>query len=92
MRRFSESFEDEFDHLCEFIMFYFIPFSISCDELREESWSSLFSALRSETSKLRELHLTVKTLDLSGNNLEDSEVKILCAGLENPHCKVETLK
>ncbi|XP_047667371.1 ribonuclease inhibitor-like [Tachysurus fulvidraco] len=66
--------------------------SISCDELREESWSSLFSALRSETSKLRELHLTVKTLYLSGNKLEDSEVKILCAGLEHPHCKVETLK
>ncbi|XP_047677147.1 NLR family CARD domain-containing protein 3-like isoform X4 [Tachysurus fulvidraco] len=65
---------------------------ISCDSLEEESWSPLVSALRSETSKLRELHLTVKTLDLSEYNLEDSEVKILCAGLENPHCKVETLE
>ncbi|XP_047658731.1 NACHT, LRR and PYD domains-containing protein 12-like isoform X5 [Tachysurus fulvidraco] len=65
---------------------------ISCDSLGVKSWSPLVSALRSETSKLRELHLTVKTLDLSGNKLGDSEVKILCAGLENPHCKVETLK
>ncbi|XP_047677156.1 NLR family CARD domain-containing protein 3-like isoform X1 [Tachysurus fulvidraco] len=64
---------------------------ISCDSLGVESWSPLFSALRSETSNLRELHLTVKTLSLYGNKLEDSEVKILCAGLENPHCKVETL-
>ncbi|XP_060745335.1 NLR family CARD domain-containing protein 3-like isoform X2 [Tachysurus vachellii] len=64
---------------------------ISCDSLGVESWSSLDSALRSETSDLRELHLTVKTLYLSGNNLGDSGVKSLSAGLENPHCKVETL-
>ncbi|XP_047659756.1 NLR family CARD domain-containing protein 3-like [Tachysurus fulvidraco] len=65
---------------------------ISCYSLGVKSWSSLVSALRSETSKLRELHLTVKTLDLSYYNLGDSEVKNLCAGLENPHCKVETLR
>ncbi|XP_047659840.1 NLR family CARD domain-containing protein 3-like [Tachysurus fulvidraco] len=65
---------------------------ISCDELGVKSWSSLVSALRSETSNLRELHLTVKTLDLSENKLRDSGVKTLSAGLENPHCKVETLE
>ncbi|KAK2832615.1 hypothetical protein Q7C36_016077 [Tachysurus vachellii] len=65
---------------------------ISCDSLVAKSWSSLVSALSSETSNLRELHLTVETLDLSGNKLGDSEVKILSAGLENPHCKLETLK
>ncbi|XP_060745338.1 NLR family CARD domain-containing protein 3-like isoform X2 [Tachysurus vachellii] len=65
---------------------------ISCDSLGVKSWSSLVSALRSETSKLRELHLTVKTLSLSENKLGDSGVKSLSAGLENPHCKVETLK
>ncbi|XP_060720736.1 NLR family CARD domain-containing protein 3-like [Tachysurus vachellii] len=65
---------------------------ISCNKLGVKSWSSLVSPLRSETYKLRELHLTVKTLDLSNYKLGDSEVKILCAVLENPHCKVETLR
>ncbi|XP_060731392.1 NACHT, LRR and PYD domains-containing protein 12-like isoform X2 [Tachysurus vachellii] len=64
---------------------------ISCDSLGVKSWSSLVSALRSETSNLRELHLNVKKLDLTWNNREDSGVNILSAGLENPHCKVETL-
>ncbi|KAG7320089.1 hypothetical protein KOW79_015942 [Hemibagrus wyckioides] len=64
---------------------------ISCDSLGVKSWSALDSALRSETSNLRELHLTVKTLDLSRNKLGDSGVKSLSAVLENPHCKVETL-
>ncbi|KAK3519615.1 hypothetical protein QTP86_003043, partial [Hemibagrus guttatus] len=49
--------------------------------------SALDSALRSETSNLRELHLTGKTLNLSWNYLGDSGVKNLSSGLENPHCK-----
>ncbi|KAF4079397.1 hypothetical protein AMELA_G00177620 [Ameiurus melas] len=65
---------------------------IRCDSLGVKSWSDLVSALISETSNLRELHLTVKTLSLSWNKLGDSGVKTLCAGLENPHCKVETLR
>ncbi|XP_060760330.1 NACHT, LRR and PYD domains-containing protein 12-like isoform X2 [Neoarius graeffei] len=64
---------------------------ISCDMIKGRSAEALVSALNSETSSLRELHLTVKTLDLSRNKLEDSGVKRLCAGLENPHCEVETL-
>ncbi|XP_053544242.1 NACHT, LRR and PYD domains-containing protein 12 isoform X4 [Ictalurus punctatus] len=65
---------------------------IRCDSLGVRSWSALVSALRSVTSNLRELHLTVKTLDLTGDKRGDSELKRLCAGLENPHCKVETLR
>ncbi|XP_053505820.1 NLR family CARD domain-containing protein 3-like isoform X2 [Ictalurus furcatus] len=64
---------------------------IRCDSLGVRRWSALVSALSPETSNLRELHLTVKTLDLYGNELGDSELKSLCVGLENPHCKVETL-
>ncbi|XP_060771426.1 NACHT, LRR and PYD domains-containing protein 12-like isoform X4 [Neoarius graeffei] len=64
---------------------------ISCDRIEESSTEALVSVLNSETSNLRELHLTGRTLDLTGNKLEDSGVKRLCAGLENPHCKVENL-
>ncbi|XP_060760334.1 NLR family CARD domain-containing protein 3-like isoform X6 [Neoarius graeffei] len=64
---------------------------IRYDTIKGRSAKALVSVLNSETSSLRELHLTVKTLDLTGNKLEDSGVKRLCAGLENPHCEVETL-
>ncbi|XP_052421308.1 NACHT, LRR and PYD domains-containing protein 12 isoform X13 [Carassius gibelio] len=49
-----------------------------------EGCAALASALRSNPSHLRHL-------DLSGNNLEDLGVKRLCAGLEDPHCKLEKL-
>uniref|UniRef100_A0A8C1VJF1 NACHT domain-containing protein n=1 Tax=Cyprinus carpio TaxID=7962 RepID=A0A8C1VJF1_CYPCA len=50
----------------------------------DEGCSALASALRSNLSHLREL-------DLPGNKLGDSGVKRLCAGLEDPHCKLEKL-
>nr|XP_046194846.1 NLR family CARD domain-containing protein 3-like isoform X2 [Oncorhynchus gorbuscha] len=51
----------------------------------EEGCASLVSALKSKPSNLREL-------DLSNNDLKDSGVKLLSAGLGNPHCKLETLR
>ncbi|KAK3562534.1 hypothetical protein QTP86_001253 [Hemibagrus guttatus] len=56
------------------------------DRHRVRQLSALDSALRSETS-----NLTGKTLNLSWNYLGDSGGKSLSSGLENPHCKVETL-
>ncbi|XP_064817855.1 E3 ubiquitin-protein ligase TRIM39-like [Oncorhynchus masou masou] len=50
----------------------------------EEGCASLVSALRSNPSHLREL-------DLSFNHPGDSGVRLLSAGLEDPHCRLEKL-
>ncbi|KAK6312547.1 hypothetical protein J4Q44_G00182110, partial [Coregonus suidteri] len=51
----------------------------------EEGCASLVAAMRLNPSHLREL-------DLSDNDLKDSGVELLSAGLGNPHCKLETLR
>ncbi|XP_053541106.1 NACHT, LRR and PYD domains-containing protein 3 isoform X3 [Ictalurus punctatus] len=76
--------------------------------LTEESCRVLSSVLSSNSSRLRELDLgynnlqdsvltsnasRLRELDLSENKLlQDSGVKLLCAGLENPHCTLEILR
>ncbi|CAJ1074204.1 NACHT%2C LRR and PYD domains-containing protein 12-like [Xyrichtys novacula] len=53
--------------------------------LTETHCEVLASVLKFNLSNLREL-------DMSFNDLQDSGVKRLCAGLENPHCKLETIR
>ncbi|XP_028304081.1 NLR family CARD domain-containing protein 3-like [Gouania willdenowi] len=48
------------------------------------SCAALSSVLSSQSS-------SVKHLDLSNNDLQDSGVKLLCEGLKSPHCKLDYL-
>ncbi|CAL8319869.1 unnamed protein product, partial [Boreogadus saida] len=54
-------------------------------KLSERCYKALASVLSSHSSNLREL-------DLSTNDLLDSGVKLLSAGLESPHCTLEALR
>ncbi len=59
--------------------------SLGDHNLTRKSYITLVSVLTSKTSCLRELNL-------AQSNISDLDLKLLCAGLQNPQCRLETLK
>uniref|UniRef100_A0A4W6F9P7 NACHT domain-containing protein n=1 Tax=Lates calcarifer TaxID=8187 RepID=A0A4W6F9P7_LATCA len=72
-------------HFLSSLIPYHHLFRLSDCNLSERSCEALSSLLSSQSSSLRDL-------DLSNNNLQDSGVKMLSVGLESPHCSLETLR
>uniref|UniRef100_A0A3B4UV88 NACHT LRR and PYD domain-containing protein n=1 Tax=Seriola dumerili TaxID=41447 RepID=A0A3B4UV88_SERDU len=81
---FLENQDSRLESLGGCDLFYSLLRLWSCS-LSEISCVSLASALKSNPSHLREL-------DLSGNKLKISGVKLLCDFLESPDCSLETLR
>lgn len=67
-----------------FRVYYFLSRLCDC-KLSQRSCDVLSSVLRSQSS-------TLKELDLSDNDLNDSGVKFLSAAVETPHCTLESLR
>ena len=63
----------------------FILWRLNGCQLSKKCCKALASVLSSNSSSLRKL-------DLSNNDLPDSGVKLLSAGLGSPHCTLETLR
>lgn len=73
--------------MCSHANYYYYHFDsrLTACNLSESSCEALYSLLSYPSSSLREL-------EMSNNDLEDSGVKMLSAGVESPHCELVTLR
>uniref|UniRef100_A0A3P9LJH2 NACHT domain-containing protein n=1 Tax=Oryzias latipes TaxID=8090 RepID=A0A3P9LJH2_ORYLA len=62
----------------------FCSFRLSSCNLSQRTCEALTSVLSSRTS--------LRDLDLSNNNIQDWGLNLLSAGLESPHCRLETVR
>jgi len=67
------------------ICFSFLPFRLAHCKLTCKCCETVSSVLQSSNSSLREL-------DLTNNDLQDSGVKLLCVGLKSLNCQLNILR
>lgn len=72
-------------HYFCFILVIYLRCRLMYCGVTDEGCVALASVMISNTTDLKELYL-------DKNELGDSGVKLLSAALENPHCKLESLK
>ncbi|XP_036418225.1 NACHT, LRR and PYD domains-containing protein 12-like [Colossoma macropomum] len=69
-----------------------IPALTVCRKAQLASCSLTTNICEKLSSALQSAKSSLKELDLSNNDLQDSGVKLLSNGLKNSHCKLETLR
>ncbi|XP_036418597.1 NACHT, LRR and PYD domains-containing protein 5-like [Colossoma macropomum] len=69
-----------------------IPALTVCRKARLARCSLTTNSCENLSSALQSVNSSLKELDLSNNDLQDSGMELLSAGLKNSHCKLETLR
>ncbi|XP_072546852.1 NACHT, LRR and PYD domains-containing protein 3-like isoform X2 [Salminus brasiliensis] len=69
-----------------------IPAVTVCRRVVLSDCSLTYNSCEALCSALQSVNSSLKELDLSNNDLQDSGVELLSAGLKSSHCKLETLR
>ncbi|XP_042073454.1 protein NLRC3 [Haplochromis burtoni] len=95
MLQMSEEVQDEFDlqkyNTSERGRLRLIPAVRNCRKARLTQCRLLKTHCEVVASALKSNPFHPTELDMSGNDLQNSGVRLLCAGLESPNCRLKTL-